>query len=402
MLSRGQPTSASAVVVGAGPAGLRAAEVIAEKGIRTTIFDQKASPGRKLLVAGRGGLNITHSEPVEDFAARYDLPERWKALLAYFSPDDLRKWFVGLGVDTFVGTSGRVFPRNTRTPVILGLWLERLASLGVGFEAGRRFARLQAGGAYEVVFQHGTTFETAAADAIVFALGGASWPQTGSDALWIEEFRRLGVPVKDFLAANVGWERTWSEKFLSVADGKPLKNLRVTAGDKSVKGELMITRYGLEGGAIYSLTRELRSRRGIEIDFKPDSSPESLHCRFRKESVPRDKIIRTLRLSPAAAALIEEVARPANLDDWISATKRCQVELERPRPISEAISTAGGVPWNQMTDDLMLHSLPGVFCAGEMIDWEAPTGGYLLQGCFATGTVAGDGAAKWIAQAHQA
>jgi predicted flavoprotein YhiN len=218
--------------------------------------------------------------------------------------------------------------------------------------------------------------------------------------LWIEEFRRLGVQVKDFLPANVGWERTWSEKFLSVADGKPLKNLRVTACDKSVKGELMITRYGLEGGAIYSLTRELRSRREIEIDFKPDSTPEGLQSRFRNGSPPRDKIIRTLRLSPAAAALIEEVAHPANLDDWMSAIKRCRVELERPRPVSEAISTAGGVLWNQMTDDLMLHCLPGVFCAGEMIDWEAPTGGYLLQGCFVTGTIAGDGAAKWIAKAR--
>jgi len=395
-------TRASAVIVGAGPAGLRAAEVIAEKGIRTTIFDQKASPGRKLLVAGRGGLNITHCEPLEEFATRYDLAERWEALLAYFSPDDLRNWFAGLGVDTFVGTSGRVFPRNTRTPVILELWLERLASLGVDFQVGRRFHRLQAHGAYEVVFQHGTTFQAVAADAIVFALGGASWPQTGSDALWIEEFRRLGVHVKDFLPANVGWERTWSQKFLSVADGKPLKNLRVTASDRSVKGELMITRYGLEGGAIYSLTRELRSCREIEIDFKPDSTSEDLQSRFRNGSAPVEKIISTLRLSPAAAALIEEVARPENLDDWVSVVKRCRVELERPRPISEAISTAGGVPWDQMTDDLMLHCLPGVFCAGEMIDWEAPTGGYLLQGCFVTGTIAGNGATKWIAKAHQA
>jgi uncharacterized flavoprotein (TIGR03862 family) len=389
-------------VIGAGPAGLRAAEVIAEKGIRTTIFDQKASPGRKLLVAGRGGLNITHSEPIEKFASRYDLPERWKAFLPYFSPDDLRKWFGGLGVDTFVGTSGRVFPRNTRTSIILQLWLERLASLGVEFQLERRFHRLQADGAYEVVFQHGTMFQAAAADAIVFALGGASWPQTGSDALWIEEFRRLGVSVKEFLPSNVGWERVWSEKFLSVADGQPLKNLRVTACNKSAKGELMITRYGLEGGAIYALTPELRSRQEIEIDFKPDSTPESLQSRFLNGSSPRDKVISTLRLSPAAAALIEEVARPVNLDDWISSVKRCRVELERARPISEAISSAGGVAWNQMTGDLMLRCLPGVFCAGEMLDWEAPTGGYLLQGCFVTGTIAGEGAAKWIAKAHQA
>jgi uncharacterized flavoprotein (TIGR03862 family) len=402
MLFRGQNSRASAVVVGAGPAGLRAAEVIAEQGIRTILFDQKASPGRKLLVAGRGGLNITHSEPFEEFASRYDLPERWKALLAHFSPDDLRKWFAGLGVETFVGTSGRVFPRNIRTPVILERWLERLASLGVDFQAGYRFHRLQADGAREVLFQRGTTFQAVVADAVVFALGGASWPQTGSDALWIEEFRRLGVNVNDFLPANVGWERAWSEKFLAVADGRPLKNLRVASGGKSVKGELMITRYGLEGGAIYSLTRELRASRKIEIDFKPDCKSEDLRSRFRKGVPSRDKIVRTLRLSPAAVALIEEVARPENLENWVSAAKGCRVDLDRPRPISEAISTAGGVPWDQMTDDLMLRSLPGSFCAGEMIDWEAPTGGYLLQGCFVTGTIAGGAAAKWIAKVHQA
>ncbi len=390
-------SSVCAVVVGAGPAGLRAAEVIAENDIRTIIYDQKASPGRKLLVAGRGGLNITHCEPIRDFATRYDVPKRWEALLAHFSPEDLRKWFAGLGVETYVGTSGRVFPLNTRTPVILELWLERLASLGVDFQVGQRFDRLQGHGGYEIVFQHGTTFQTVAADAVVFALGGASWPQTGSDAFWIEEFRRLGVGVNEFVPANVGWERTWSEKFLSVADGKPLKNLRVKAFDRSVKGELMITRYGLEGGAIYSLTRELRADRVIEIDFKPDSTPEMLRNRFRDGPVSQEKIVRTLRLSSAAAALIEEVASPQNLEEWIEIVKGCRIELERPRPISEAISTAGGVPWDEMTDDLMLRSLPGIFCAGEMIDWEAPTGGYLLQGCFVTGTIAGDGAAKWIA-----
>ena len=346
-------------------------------------------------------MNITHSEPVQDFAARYDLPERWETMLAHYSPDDLRKWFAGLGVDTFVGTSGRVFPRNTRAPVILELWLQRLASLGVDCQVGRRFHRLQTRGAYEVVFEQGAAFQAVAADVVVFALGGASWPQTGSDALWIDEFRRLGVRVNDFLPANVGWERKWSEKFLSVADGKPLKNLRVTARDRSVRGELMITRYGLEGGAIYSLTRELRARPEIEIDFKPDTTSEDLQSRLRNGPGSKDEILSTLRLSLAAAAFIEEVARPKNPDDWVSVVKRCRVELERPRPISEAISAAGGVPWDQMNDDLMLRSLPGVFCAGEMIDWEAPTGGYLLQGCFVTGTIAGDGAAKWIANARQ-
>jgi uncharacterized flavoprotein (TIGR03862 family) len=389
---------AAAVIVGAGPAGLRAAEVIAQRGIHTSIFDQKASPGRKFLVAGRGGLNITHSEPLEEFAERYDRPDRWSILLKRFSPADLRRWFKTLGVETFVGTSGRVFPRNIRTPMILELWLERLDALGVDFQVGRRFHQMLGNGPYDLVFQRGKKYQLVTADAVVFALGGASWPQTGSDALWVEEFRRLGVPVNEFVAANVGWERSWSEVFLAVADGKPLKNLMVTCADKVVKGELMITKYGLEGGALYQLTRELRDSPEIEIDFKPGSSSAELKERLRDGISIKEQVIRTWRLSPATAALIEEIAHPETLSDWILATKRCRIVLERPRPISEAISSAGGVSWDQLTDDLMLRSLPGVYCAGEMIDWEAPTGGYLMQGCFVTGTIAGEGAANWIAK----
>jgi uncharacterized flavoprotein (TIGR03862 family) len=388
---------AAAVIIGAGPAGLRAAEVIAEKGIRTTIFDQKASPGRKFLVAGRGGLNITHSEPVEFFSQRYDPPDRWNTLLKHFPPDDLRQWFKKLGVETFVGTSGRVFPRNIRTPMILELWLERLDSFGVDFQVGRRFHQMLGHGPYDLVFQRGKKFQLVTADVVVFAVGGASWPQTGSDALWIEEFRRWGVQVNEFVAANVGWERTWSESFLSIADGKPLKNLLVTCAERAVKGELMITKYGLEGGALYQLTRELRTCPEIEIDFKPGNTPAELKERLRAGTSIKEQVIRTWRLSPASAALIEEMACPQTLNDWVSAVKRCRIVLERPRPIAEAISSAGGVPWDQLTDDLMLRSVSGVFCAGEMIDWEAPTGGYLMQGCFVTGTIAGEGAAKWIA-----
>jgi uncharacterized flavoprotein (TIGR03862 family) len=391
---------ASAVVIGAGPAGLRAAEVIAHQGIRTTIFDQKASPGRKFLVAGRGGLNITHSEPLREFAKRYDLPDRWSALLKQFSPDDLRRWFEKLGVETFVGTSGRVFPRNIRTPMILELWMERLDALGVDFQVGRRFHQMLGNGPYDLVFQRGTKYQLVTADAVVFALGGASWPQTGSDALWAEEFRRLGVPMKDFVAANVGWQRSWSELFLSVADGKPLKNLVVTCADRAVKGELMITKYGLEGGALYQLTRELRGCPEIEIDFKPGSTAAELRQRLQGEASGKEQIVRIWRLSAASAALIEEISHPRTVNDWVSAVKACRIVLECPRPISEAISSAGGVPWDQLTDDLMLRAFPGVFCAGEMIDWEAPTGGYLLQGCFVTGTIAGEGVAKWIAKVH--
>jgi uncharacterized flavoprotein (TIGR03862 family) len=390
--------SAAAVIIGAGPAGLRAAEVIAKKGIRTTIFDQKASPGRKFLVAGRGGLNITHSEAIEAFSHRYDVPDRWHTLLKRFSPDELRGWFKGLGVESFVGTSGRVFPRNIRTPMILELWLERLDSFGVDFQVGRRFHQMLGSGPYDLVFQRGKKYQLVTADAVVFALGGASWPQTGSDALWIEEFRRWGVEVKEFVAANVGWERPWSESFLSIADGKPLKNLQVACAGREVRGELMITKYGLEGGALYQLTRELRNCPEIEIDFKPGSTLAELKERLQAGEPLREQLFRAWRLTPASVALIEEIAHPVTLNDWISAVKRCHVTLERPRPVAEAISSAGGVSWDELTDDLMLRSVAGVFCAGEMIDWEAPTGGYLMQGCFVTGTIAGEGAAKWIAK----
>jgi uncharacterized flavoprotein (TIGR03862 family) len=393
---------ASVVIVGGGPSGLRAAEIIAEQGIRTTVFEQKASPGRKFLVAGRGGLNVTHSEPLDLFATRYDRPEQWRALLTCFSPADLREWFDKLGVPTFTGTSGRVFPLNVRTPMILKMWQERLAALGVDFQFDKRFVQINGSGPYELLFQTGTRHLCVAADAVVFALGGASWPQTGSDGLWIEEFQRLGIQVRELVPANVGWERSWSERFLSIAEGRPLKNLRVTCANRSVKGELMITRYGLEGGVIYQLTRELRVSPGIEIDFKPDRTVEDLRNRVSSGTFTKENVVKSLKLSSAAAALIEEVAHPTGARDWLLAVKGCRVGLDRPRPISEAISTAGGVTWDQLSEDLMLYRFPGVFCAGEMIDWEAPTGGYLLQGCFITGTIAGTGVAKWIAKVRQA
>ena len=393
----------SVAVIGGGPAGLRAAEVIARQGIHTTIFEQKASPGRKFLIAGRGGLNITHSEALENFVTRYDAPERWADLLARFSPRDLIEWFEGLGVETFVGTSKRVFPRNIRTPMILELWLERLDALGCDFQVGRRFHQMLGSGPFDLVFQRGTQYQLFTADSVVFALGGASWPQTGSDALWVEEFRRLGIGVRDFTPSNVGWEYPWSEQFLLIADGKPLKNLEVSCLGKTVAGELMVTEYGLEGGAIYQLTRELRRSPEITIDFKPELSSRELEHRWQSRAPAelKEGVIRLWRLSAVAAALIEEIASPKTASDWIAATKACQIRLRKPRPIEEAISCAGGLSWDELDENLMLRRLAGVFCAGEMIDWEAPTGGYLLQGCFVTGTIAGEGVVKWIANARQ-
>jgi len=296
-----------------------------------------------------------------------------------------------------------VFPRNIRTPMIVELWLERLDRFGCDLQVGRRFHQMLGNEPYDLVFQRGTEYQLFTADCVVFALGGASWPQTGSDALWVDEFRRLGIEVREFRAANVGWERTWSKQFLLSAEGKPLKNLAVSCSGKIVTGELMVTEYGLEGGAIYQLTRELRHSPEITIDFKPDLSREELARRWQTQAQTDFKqgATRFWRLSAAAAALVEEVAAPRSLDDWIAATKACRVPLEKSRPIEEAISSAGGVTWDALNEDLMVRRLPGVFCAGEMIDWEAPTGGYLLQGCFVTATIAGEGVVKWIAKGHQ-
>ncbi|MBV9391825.1 MAG: aminoacetone oxidase family FAD-binding enzyme, partial [Verrucomicrobia bacterium] len=316
----------STIIVGAGPAGLRAAEVLAQRGQKVKIFEQKASPGRKFLIAGRGGLNITHSEDLESFATRYDAPERWSVLLKKFSPSDMRALFESLGVETFVGTSGRVFPRSVRAPMILERWLERLDRLGCDIQVGRRFHQLLSRGPFDVIFQHGKEFELVTAEAVVFALGGASWPHTGSDALWVEEFRRLGIRVNDFIPANVGWERKWSECFLKAAEGKPLKNLVVCCANTKVKGELLVTTYGLEGGAIYQLGRILRENPEIVIDFKPELSESELIARWRPDVELSQGLLKIWRLTSAAMAIIKEVAAPAGVHDWAKAVKCCTVK----------------------------------------------------------------------------
>ena len=387
-----------ALVIGAGPAGLWAAESLGLAGVNTWIFDHKPSLGRKFLVAGRGGLNITHSEEIEVFASRYDNPKRWAEILQRFPPHQLKMWFEKLGVATYVGTSGRVFPRSLRAPEILERWLERLYELGCDIRLGYQFRQLLGDRSLEVVFQKGQEFTSVNAAAVVFALGGASWPQTGSDAQWTQEFANMGIRINPFYPSNVGWEYKWSPEFLSAAEGKPLKNLAVTCAGHRVRGELLITKYGLEGGALYQLGRDLRSDSCIEIDFKPDLTDEELQRKWRNGDSLHDAVAKNWRLSPAAIALIEETMKPTDAKSFLVALRRCTLRLNQPRPIDEAISSAGGIDWSELDDQLMLRRYPGVFCAGEMIDWDAPTGGYLLQGCYATGKIAGDGAVKWIAQ----
>jgi len=392
------------LIVGGGPAGLRAAEIVSAAGRRTVLADHKPSVGRKFLVAGRGGLNLTHSEPVENFPARYnDATGLWPRLLADFSPDDLRAWAKDLGIETFVGTSGRVFPESKQAAPLLRRWIARLREQGVSFRARHELAGFsrEKDGSWSVVFRTAEGEKTVSARAVIFALGGASWPQTGSDGAWVNIFTNAGIKIAPLLPANCGYEVAWPAELLAEAEGQPLKNIVVRAGDESVAGELLITKYGLEGGAIYQLGRTLRAMEQpvITIDLKPSFRVEQL---VRKvEAAPsqyglRDRAVDVWRLSRAAAALLKSDEPSCSALELATRAKNYQIVLRGPRPIDEAISTSGGVGWDTLDETLMLKSHPGLFCAGEMIDWDAPTGGYLLQGCFSTATRAARGALTFV------
>ena len=386
-------------VIGGGPAGLRAAEIAASCGLRVTLYDGKSSVGRKFLVAGKGGLNLTHGEAHERFVTRYSGPgqpeEIWQGLIADFDPAALRAWASGLGVETFQATSGRVYPTALKAAPLLRRWIERLRGLGVQLEMNHRLVSLTPGRPYSLGFENGAT---TTADAVILALGGGSWAKTGSDGGWTTIFDTLDIAHHPLAPANCGWEHAWSPEILAAAEGQPMKNLHVCAGKHAVSGELMLTRYGLEGGAIYQLGATLRAMAepAVAIDFKPTFSHSQLVAKM--ESVRRDFLQEaTIRwkLSAAAAAIL---ARKSYRDAAALAheTKHCLIPLIAPRPIDEAISSAGGLCWSELDSTLMVRKLPGIFAAGEMIDWEAPTGGYLMQGCFATATRAANSAVEWL------
>ncbi len=393
------------LVVGGGPAGLRAAELASAAGRRTVLADHKASVGRKFLVAGRGGLNLTHSEPVENFPARYgDATERWQKLLADFSPDDLRAWAGELGIETFVGTSGRIFPMTKQAAPLLRRWIERLRKQGVSFRARHELAAFprRENGEWALEFTTAPGAVTLRARAVIMALGGASWPQTGSDGGWAKLFAKAGIAVAPLVAANCGYEVEWPAEFLAQAEGLPLKNVVVRAGSESAAGELLVTKYGWEGGALYQLGRALRTmaKPEIEIDLKPAFTLEQLAAKSRHARGIHllDEAARAWRLSGAAVALLKIRAPFASVAELAALAKSYPVVLRGPRPIEEAISTAGGVSWEELDEHLMLKRRPGIFCAGEMIDWDAPTGGYLIQGCFSTATRAARGALNFLTE----
>jgi uncharacterized flavoprotein (TIGR03862 family) len=387
------------LIVGGGPAGLRAAEIVSAAGRRTILAEHKASVGRKFLVAGRGGLNLTHSEAAEGFPARYqDVTGRWEKLLAGFSPDDLRAWAKELGIETFVGTSGRVFPTTKQAAPLLRRWIARLREQGVSFRARHELAGFQrsANGKWTVALTTPTGTKEIEARAVIFALGGASWPQTGSDGVWVKFFTDAGICVTPLQPANCGYEVEWPAEFLAEAEGLPLKNIVVRAGGESVAGELLVTKYGLEGGAIYQLGCVLRAlkRPEIIVDLKPSLRVEELAAKLgpAKPAHLLDQAARAWRLGAVAIALLRLAGPFASAAKLATMARNYPIALRGPRPIDEAISTAGGVSWDELDDQLMIRSHPGLFCAGEMIDWDAPTGGYLLQGCFSTATCAAHGA----------
>ncbi|MBU4118225.1 MAG: TIGR03862 family flavoprotein [Proteobacteria bacterium] len=391
------------VVIGCGPAGLMAATVLSEAGLPVDIFDSKSSAGRKFLVAGRGGLNLTHAEDSDLFAARYgNHAELFRKLLGVFSPEDLRSWLRSLGVETFVGTSGRVFPKDATASDILKIWLETLSKRGVVFHFRHRWQGFTKTGNPLFLAEGGECREVPA-DAVLLALGGASWPQTGSDGSWTEFLAAKDIRITPFRPANCGVEVAWSEHFRSRFSGKPLKNLHLRCGDHQATGDVMVTEHGLEGGPIYTLSAIIRDRLAehnpvaLIVDLKRDLPlehiQEKIAQRRTKESVA-NFLRKNLRLSGPSYSLLREICSEEDFKDpsiLASRIKKLSIPITNTRPLAEAISSAGGIAFQEVSEDLMLHKLPGVFVAGEMLDWEAPTGGYLLQGAFTTGYRAAQG-----------
>jgi len=394
----------SAAVVGGGPAGLMAAETLSAAGIAVTVYEAMPTIGRKFLMAGRGGLNITHSEPLDRFVEAYG-PERdrFAAYLDAYTPQDMRDWAAGLGSETFVGTSGRVFPVELKASTLLRAWLRRLAGQGVAVRTRHRWHGFAPDGGL-VIRPEGADAFIHRPDATILALGGASWPRLGSDGAWAPLLAGEGHPVAPFKPANCGFEVAWTPHLVERFDGAALKNLALSFEGRTARGELLITRYGLEGGPLYALSRFLRDaidRDGaavLHIDLKPDLLPAAVAARLAK---PRggaslaNWLRRALALPPPAIALLREavaaeaLARP---DRLAAAVKALPLRLAAYRGLDRAISSAGGLSFAAVDESLMLRGRPGVFAAGEMLDWEAPTGGYLLQGCFATGLRAARGA----------
>ena len=400
-------------VVGAGPAGLMAAEVLAEGGAQVTVYDRMPSVGRKFLLAGRGGLNLTHSEELDRFLTRYGaVMPRLRSAIEAFPPAAVRAWCEGLGQATFVGSSGRVFPKSFKTSPLLRAWLRRLGDAGVEFRLRHHWAGWVENG--DAVFDTAEGRITVHADALVLALGGASWQWLGSDGTWADVLAKAGIAVTPLRPANCGFIANWSDVFRERFQGQPLKRIELSFGGQSVRGEAIITWQGLEGGGIYALSAHLREAIAatgealLTIALRPDLPAAELQKRLEK---PRGKqslstfLRKTVNLSPPAIGLLHEAiaSKPERFAEMDAAglavlINAVPLRLVGTAPLDRAISTAGGISFDAIDETFMLVRRPGVFVAGEMLDWEAPTGGYLLQASFATGVAAARGALAWLAR----
>lgn len=401
-------SEADIAIIGAGPAGLIAAERLAQAGRRVALYERMPSPARKFLLAGRGGLNLTHSEPLDGFLGRYGEARDWlEPAIRAFPPEALRDWADGLGAESFVGSSGRVFPKAMKASPLLRAWLARLDGLGARLQSGRLWTGWDESGALRFTTRDGTV-ETLRPAATLLALGGASWPRLGSDGGWQAILAAKGVAIAPLRPANAGFSVDWSALMRERFAGVPLKRIALSFAGRRVTGEAMIDHGGIEGGAIYALSGPLREaiacagHAELAIDLRPDLDEAALAARLERRRTGEtlsNHLRKAAGLSPVAIAVLRDAAGgplPAETDDLARLIKAAPLRLTGMAPIARAISTAGGILADELDAGFMLKRLPGVFVAGEMLDWEAPTGGYLLQACFATGVAAAAGIERFL------
>jgi uncharacterized flavoprotein (TIGR03862 family) len=401
-------------IIGGGPAGLMAAEVLSQRGVKVDVYDSMSSLGRKFLLAGKSGLNLTHSEPFEKFVSRYGKRkkeiENW---LLDFMPEDLRNWARGLGVETFVGTSGRVFPIAMKASPLLRAWLKGLNDAGVKFHLRHKWNGFLAAGdddksKVNIKFETPDGIKSIKADAVVLALGGGSWGRLGSDGVWVNWLSQAGVKIEALKPSNCGFDVEWTSHFKDKFDGQPIKSVVLSFGEFRQQGEFIVTKEGVEGSLIYAASALMRDEiyangdAVMHLDLAPDKTEAQL---IEKLSKPRGSrsmashLEKTVGMKGVKVGLLREFVPKDEFDKMERLAfyiKQLPVMLIATRPLDEAISSAGGVMFDSLDENLMIRELPGVFCAGEMLDWEAPTGGYLLTACFASGRKAGAGVMKWL------
>lgn len=396
----------SIAIIGGGPAGLMAAEILSQNDVTVDLYESMPSLGRKFLMAGKSGLNLTHAEPYHIFTTRYgDKQKQIETHLNHFKPDDLLAWVKGLGIETFIGSSGRIFPKEMKASPLLRAWLQRLQTNGVTFHTRHHWKGWKE---KFLIFDSPTGFVKIKPDATILALGGASWPKLGSRGEWVLWLEEAGISIKPFYPANCGFIVNWSKHFSEKFHGSPMKSVVLSFKDFKQKGEFALTKTGVEGSLIYAASAKLRDELAstgtavLALDLAPDISREKLMVALAQSRGSRSltsHIKKTTHLTDAKIGLLYEFFSKEDLvkiDKLADAIKALHIPLSATNPLETAISSAGGVHFEALSDNLMLSKMPGIFCAGEMMDWEAVTGGYLLTACFATGKAAASGALNWL------